>query len=109
MQRLNVKGKIMDLHMFEVKGTSYLYEIGKGRLMRARSKKSWTSYNNAFTRRALRPLVHQRRFGEANSGGQPCEPNRVAAAPLGLKVLGFVNAGTLDEIHHKSLKEEVKC
>ena len=29
---------------------------------------------------------------------QPCEPNRVAAAPLGLKVLGFVNAGTLAEI-----------
>ena len=35
---------------------------------------------------------------------QPCEPNRVAAAPLGLKVLGFVNAGTLDEIHEKSIK-----
>jgi hypothetical protein len=28
---------------------------------------------------------------EAFLGGQPCEPNRVAADPLGLKVLGFVN------------------
>ena len=70
-------------------------------LLRVYSGKPGTAYNNAFTRRALRPLVAERHFGGADSGGQPCEPNRVAAAPLGLKVLGFVNAGTLAEIIRK--------
>jgi len=39
-------------------------------------------------------------------GGQPCEPNRVAAAPSGLKVLGFVNASTLCAIIAKSTGEQ---
>ena len=57
-----------------------------------------TSANIAFTRRISKPILGRR---EAFLGRlfrrQPCEPNRVAAAPLGLKVLGFVNAGTLYE------------
>ncbi|WP_379139122.1 hypothetical protein, partial [Paenibacillus sp. sgz500958] len=44
-------------------------------------------------------------------GRQPCEPNRIAAAPLGLKVLGFVNAETLcaipeTVINHNKTKEK---
>jgi hypothetical protein len=50
-----------------------------------------TSHNTVFTHRAIRPSVRLRDFEAAGSGGQPCEPNRVATAPLGLKVLGFVN------------------
>jgi len=42
--------------------------------------------------RLLGPLEAFRRSGLRR---QPCEPNRVAAAPLGLKVFGFVNSGTL--------------
>ncbi|WP_194434127.1 hypothetical protein [Paenibacillus segetis] len=38
-----------------------------------------------------------RSISRSVSGGQPCEPNRVAAAPFGLKVLGFVNTTTLGE------------
>ena len=36
-------------------------------------------------------LVHLRHFEEAGSGGLPCEPNRVTAAPLVINVLGFMN------------------
>jgi hypothetical protein len=50
-----------------------------------------TSSNTVFTHRAIRASVRPRHFEEAGSGGQPCEPNRIAAAPLGLKVLGIVN------------------
>jgi len=57
-----------------------------------------TSYNTEFTLRPIRPLVRPREFEEAKSGGQPCEPCRIAAVPLGLKVLGFVNTRTLSEI-----------
>ena len=39
---------------------------------------------------------------------QPCEPNRVAAAPSGLKVLGFVNAGTLYAIPGLSAIKRIK-
>ena len=38
---------------------------------------------------------------------QPCEPNRVAAAPLGLKVLEFVNAGTLSDIGGNRVKSKI--
>jgi hypothetical protein len=38
-------------------------------------------------------------------GGQPCEPNRAAAAPLRLKVLGFVNTKTLYVITDLITKE----
>jgi hypothetical protein len=40
---------------------------------------------------SLRLLGPPEVFPGSNPGGQPCEPNRIAAAPLGLKVLGFVN------------------
>src|SRR5690606_20516767 len=46
---------------------------------------------------ALRLLGRREAFRGSGFRRQPCEPNRVAAAPLGLKVLGFVNAGTLSE------------
>nr|AYQ72497.1 hypothetical protein EAV92_07910 [Cohnella candidum] len=63
-------------------------------------KKSTTAYNIVFTHRSLAAARSARRiFKGAESGGQPCEPNRVAAAPLGLKVLGFVN--TRDVIRNK--------
>jgi len=56
-----------------------------------------TSVNIAFTHRSLTAARSPRGISGSGFRRQPCEPNRVAAAPLGLKVLGFVNAGTLGE------------
>lgn len=47
---------------------------------------------------ALRLLGRREAFRGSGLRRQPCEPNRIAAAPLGLKVLGFVNAETLGEM-----------
>ncbi|WP_153047489.1 hypothetical protein [Paenibacillus sp. EZ-K15] len=38
---------------------------------------------------------------QGSVGGQPCEPNRAAAGPSGLKVLGFGNTTTLCAITGK--------
>lgn len=59
------------------------------------SKMSFTLPNTVFTYRSLNGCGPPEAFREVDSGGQPCEPNRAAAAPLGLKVLGFVNTQTL--------------
>ena len=57
---------------------------------------------------ALRLLGRREAFRRSIFRRQPCEPNRVAAAPLGLKVLGFVNAGTLTEIHETPRSKKSK-
>ena len=75
----------------------------------AYSKMADTSGNIVFTLRSLTaPWSARGNFEEADPGGQPCEPNRVAAAPSGLKVLGFVN--TKDVIRNLSdlIKEGIR-
>jgi hypothetical protein len=69
-----------------------------------------TAYNTVFTHRAgiRRPSVHPKHFEEVDAGGQPCEPYRVTAAPLGLKGLGFVNTTTLDEIPEECFLDQKK-